>query len=335
MTKLTLNIDVSTDAETTPEAIAEVLRRLIARGLEDAKETIESGEGDLDAAKFANDLTIFIPPVTFPPRVLVIIEGGVAENWVCDAGVEVEIFDRDNYGDDPQGTGGVSPHFADLAEQCNVPVGEYIRTENMAKQDTGVATEAPVNEKWGFVDTAGTFYPNMESIRTYLPAGREYAPVTPTLVLVHPGSACSPAMRNLGGAAAVEARAVLSEELRNWTGGLIVLQDEFHEELQDYPELQSAIDAALRRAEQGGLTTIYREAPDPEQGDEVQAIVRDFRPTAHAFVVTGARYESSDGASSIDLVLNALRAMNLKTEVSDSVVDIDHDIVTPPQSQRG
>jgi hypothetical protein len=57
------------------------------------------------------------------PRVLVVVSGGIADS-VSDAGVDVEVFDWDNYKDDPEGTGGVPEHFADLAESIGVPVGE-------------------------------------------------------------------------------------------------------------------------------------------------------------------------------------------------------------------
>lgn len=60
------------------------------------------------------------------PRVLVVVSGGVADS-VCDEGVEVEVFDWDNFNDDPKGTGGVREHFADLAQPLGIPVGEVQR----------------------------------------------------------------------------------------------------------------------------------------------------------------------------------------------------------------
>lgn len=53
------------------------------------------------------------------PRVLIIVSGGVAD-YVADPGVDVEIFDWDNYNDDPKWTGKVPAHFADLAGGCPV-----------------------------------------------------------------------------------------------------------------------------------------------------------------------------------------------------------------------
>jgi hypothetical protein len=56
-------------------------------------------------------------------RVLVIVSGGVADP-ISDTGLDVEVFDWDNYNADPDGTGGVPERFADLAQQSGVPVGE-------------------------------------------------------------------------------------------------------------------------------------------------------------------------------------------------------------------
>lgn len=55
------------------------------------------------------------------PRVLVMVNGGVVEP-VFDPGVDVEIFDFDNYKADPIRTGGVPRHFAHLAQAFDIPV---------------------------------------------------------------------------------------------------------------------------------------------------------------------------------------------------------------------
>lgn len=53
------------------------------------------------------------------PRVLVTVSGGVAD-YVADPGVDVEVFDHDNYHADPKNTASVPAHFRDLAAP-NVP----------------------------------------------------------------------------------------------------------------------------------------------------------------------------------------------------------------------
>lgn len=54
------------------------------------------------------------------PKVLIVVSGGVAD-YVYDGDVEIEIFDWDDYRDDPEGTGRVSAEFAGLAREAQVP----------------------------------------------------------------------------------------------------------------------------------------------------------------------------------------------------------------------
>lgn len=65
-----------------------------------------------------------VNPVEKVSRVLITVKGGVAD-WVCDEGIDVELFDYDNYEDDPEGTVRPPPHFADLAEPLGVPLALY------------------------------------------------------------------------------------------------------------------------------------------------------------------------------------------------------------------
>lgn len=55
------------------------------------------------------------------PRVLVVVREGVAE-VIADVGIEVVIFDWDNYEADPEGTECAPAEFADLADFVGVPV---------------------------------------------------------------------------------------------------------------------------------------------------------------------------------------------------------------------
>lgn len=125
MQEVVLSIPVKTNASVTPEEIAKIVQRLIDIGLADAGATLEdsnNGENsDVDAAKLATDLNIGAPVVAQTPRVLVVVSGGIADP-ISDDSVDVEVFDWDNYKDDPEGTGGVPSHFADLATSCGIPV---------------------------------------------------------------------------------------------------------------------------------------------------------------------------------------------------------------------
>lgn len=59
-----------------------------------------------------------------PARVLVVVQGGVAECY-ADPLTEVIVFDMDDYEDDPQGIRRLPPSFRDLAAQAGIP-GEAI-----------------------------------------------------------------------------------------------------------------------------------------------------------------------------------------------------------------
>jgi len=59
------------------------------------------------------------------PRVLIVVTDGVAD-YYCDKGVDVEIFDWDNYKDDPVATAGVSESFRDLIEGTGIPIGDTL-----------------------------------------------------------------------------------------------------------------------------------------------------------------------------------------------------------------
>lgn len=48
------------------------------------------------------------------PRVLIYVSGGIAD-YAADDGIEVVLFDMDNYRDDPKNTDKVPASFADLA----------------------------------------------------------------------------------------------------------------------------------------------------------------------------------------------------------------------------
>lgn len=53
-------------------------------------------------------------------RCLIVVSGGIAD-YVCDDGVDVEIFDWDNYNDDPEGVDTLPSHFKDLAQPLGIP----------------------------------------------------------------------------------------------------------------------------------------------------------------------------------------------------------------------
>jgi hypothetical protein len=140
--KVTLRIDVETPLNLSARQVGELVYRLIQSGLEDARKTIDMNEGNVVEAEMATSLN-FKSVVAYPvssgadeggqvvklgiaatTRCLVIVSGGVAD-YVYDDGVEVELFDWDNYRDETaEGRADmrVSAHFKDLAESVGVPV---------------------------------------------------------------------------------------------------------------------------------------------------------------------------------------------------------------------
>lgn len=62
------------------------------------------------------------------PRVLIVVAGGVAD-FVADDGVDVVIFDWDDYKSAPDLTSKPPKYFEDLAIQCDIPVAANQRLE--------------------------------------------------------------------------------------------------------------------------------------------------------------------------------------------------------------
>jgi|GEM_PF-5366978 len=142
--KVTLRIEVDTPLNLSARLVGELLYRLVNVGLADARQAIVRNEGDVVGAEMAASLNFTsivagsVNPgegegegehtvklgIAATNRCLVIVSGGVA-GYVYDEGVEVELFDWDNYRDETvEGRADmrVSAHFKDLAESAGVPV---------------------------------------------------------------------------------------------------------------------------------------------------------------------------------------------------------------------
>lgn len=124
MKEYTVRIKVATNRDDVNQSdIASAISKLLSEGLADAANTLEENEGDIKSAQLATDLNIYEPEAFrgSSNRVLVTVSGGVAD-YIQDAGLDVEVFDWDNYNADPEGTEPVPHHFADLAEGTDIPV---------------------------------------------------------------------------------------------------------------------------------------------------------------------------------------------------------------------
>ncbi|WP_298150948.1 hypothetical protein [Flavobacterium sp.] len=126
MQVVNLSIQVKTTSVVSTEDIVLIVQRLIDVGLDDASKTVRSDDGDFDSARLATELQIEAPTVAKQPRVLVVVQGGVAEHF-SDNGVDVEIFDWDDYNvEEDASKVGVPAQFADIATPNGVPVREVI-----------------------------------------------------------------------------------------------------------------------------------------------------------------------------------------------------------------
>lgn len=128
MRTIDLSIRVSTESDMTDADVARVVERLLDQGIDGAGKQLKdimsaAYPADAGDVHLASELFISGVDVASKPRVLITVDGGIAD-YVCDPGLEVEIFDRDNYKTDPEETGPVPAHFRDLAEPLDIPVEE-------------------------------------------------------------------------------------------------------------------------------------------------------------------------------------------------------------------
>ena len=64
-------------------------------------------------------------PAKAKPRVLIVVSGGVAD-FIADEGVDVVIFDWDDYESAAEITPKPPLRFADLAAECDIPVSSEL-----------------------------------------------------------------------------------------------------------------------------------------------------------------------------------------------------------------
>ena len=112
------------DGSTANDSREQLLRKIAAwlRQVEQGPCAAKTANGVLTSLRNAVRSPFQLPGLY--PRVLITVSGGVAD-YVADNGIDIEIFDHDNYKVDPEPwpTGGVPPHFADLLpESSDVPI---------------------------------------------------------------------------------------------------------------------------------------------------------------------------------------------------------------------
>jgi hypothetical protein len=139
------------------------------------------------------------------------------------------------------------------------------------------------------------------------------------LVLVHPGSACGSADFNLGKFDARCARDGLVSELKDWRGGIVVIDGALSDELPWYPALDEAIRNALERAKAANLESIRAEGDDPKQIRVARklALEHNWSDGSRSFVISGAWYHEEDEGGCVGSVLQALSVGGCKASLSD------------------
>lgn len=149
----------------------------------------------------------------------------------------------------------------------------------------------------------------------------------PVLFVVHPGSACRSADDALGEDAGQDARRRLIETLREWNGGVVVIDGRLSRDMgtKRFYDLGRAIGDALRRTEAAGLPSLQimgcDSAVDKNQVWAAREAVQRLGLTeASSVEVTGAWYDESDVFGCVNDVVRVLGSRGIDARVSDSAV---------------
>lgn len=127
----------------------------------------------------------------------------------------------------------------------------------------------------------------------------------PLLIVVHPGSLCGSADFNLGDEAAAAREAVLNE-LKEWTGDVLVLDSWTSDELPIFPLLDQAIIDAVLRAPSFGERL---EDEDPDEPDLAVNHLADRSISLDTPIfLTGAWYHPDDDNGCVNANRDALLA---------------------------
>lgn len=151
------------------------------------------------------------------------------------------------------------------------------------------------------------------------------------LVVVHPGSCCGSADMTLGRYDADGARNYIIGTLREWDGGVLIIDGELSDELEDgagrrsWRELGEAIEAALETAKAKGMTSERLYGSDGEDEDQVLAIrsfveQRKLESSDCEFALTGAWYSDDGESGCVTSVEEELRKLGFDPEVLSCAV---------------
>lgn len=155
------------------------------------------------------------------------------------------------------------------------------------------------------------------------------------LVLVHPASACGSAEFSLGRGEARLARTALLQELRQWRGGIVVIDGDFSEELATVPIFNGAIDDCLARARDAGVVSARIDGPPAifEERFAQWLMSQPGRGQGSNFVVSGVWFHPKDGGGCVGAIYDVLRNHGCTAEVSESAMCMWE--CDGPQAERG
>lgn len=130
-----LIVDVECADHLDEKVVAAHVNGMLALALDLNRKNVREGKATKRVEREAGTIKIdrSVRVAGGSPRVLVVVKGGIADP-VYDEGVDVEVFDWDNYKDCPEETGGVPAHFADLADPIDVPVDQESSSGNRRRQ---------------------------------------------------------------------------------------------------------------------------------------------------------------------------------------------------------
>lgn len=149
---------------------------------------------------------------------------------------------------------------------------------------------------------------------------------TAIMVVVHAGSACGSANMNLGYQLASSCRDYLAQDLDAWNGPILVIDGSLSDELADYPKLDAAIKAALKRGRKHHKLGSRIWGCDDVAPHQTEAVTRwtkrrRLKPANCHFEVTGCWTSRLTGSGCVDDVVRALVKLGFTADIRDSAID--------------
>lgn len=147
------------------------------------------------------------------------------------------------------------------------------------------------------------------------------------LIVVHPGSCCGSADFNCGDDAAEAARAILADDLDEWTGAVAVIDGDLSSELRlrKYRGFNAALEGGLERAASAGLPAIRIHGDHEAEYNQAAAAASlsdslGLSRGGWSIEVTGAWYDPAGGDGCVNSVVEALAAVGVSATVRASAV---------------